>query len=84
MLHDDDEICDPYDVDIILPILKHHWNLVINKVRIIARLFRKSPAKNYVLQGYVKEIRNGKELKLILDCKTRWSSILTMIERFWN
>ena len=82
MLHDDDEICDPYDVDIILPILKHHLNFVINKVRIITRLFRKSPTKNDILQGYVKEIRNGKELKLILDCKTRVSSLLTMIERF--
>ena len=45
-------------------------------------MFRKSPKKNDILQSYVREIRNGKELKLILDCKTRWNNLLSMIERF--
>ena len=78
----DSEICDPNDADLIIPILKHHLNLVISKVRRITKMFRKSPTKNDILQNYVKEIRNGKELKLIIDCKTRWNSLLTMIERF--
>ncbi|KAI6647643.1 hypothetical protein LOD99_8608 [Oopsacas minuta] len=38
MLHDDDEICDPHDIESILPILKHHLNLLINTVRIIASI----------------------------------------------
>ena len=66
----------------VIPILKNHINLVIIKVRRIANLFRRSPTKNDTLQIYVREIQNGKEMKLILDCKTRWNSLLTMIERF--
>ena len=78
----DIEICDPNDTDIIIPILKHHLNCVISIVRRITKMFRKSPKKNDILQSYERQIRNGKELKLILDCKTRWNSLLSMIERF--
>lgn len=55
---------------------------VIKKVRKICRMFRKSPVKNDRLQDFVKEEFNGEEKKLILDCKTRWNSLLSMIERF--
>ena len=82
ILLDDNEICDPYDTDMVIPILKNHINLVIIKVRRIVKLFRKSSTKNDTLQTYVREIHNGKEMKLILDCKTRWNSLFTMIERF--
>jgi hypothetical protein len=34
-----------------------------------------------VFQKYVKS-EHGKELSLLLDCKTRWHSLLTMLERF--
>lgn len=28
--------------------------------------------------------KKGKELSLILDCRTRWNSLLSMQERFYN
>ncbi|XP_050322603.1 uncharacterized protein LOC126754559 [Bactrocera neohumeralis] len=37
--------------------------------------------KNEILQKYVK-MEFNKELQLILDCQTRWNSLLKMIERF--
>ena len=54
---------------------------VIMKVRVIVRMFRRSPLKNEVLQNHVKE-DHGKELQLLLDSKTRWSSLMSMLERF--
>lgn len=56
-------------------------HIMISKIRKTVRMFRKSPMKNDLLQ---KQIRSdhGKELKLILDSKTRWSSLLDMLDRF--
>ena len=54
---------------------------LITKVRKIVKTFRRSPLKNEVLQKYVKQ-DNKKELQLVLDSKTRWSSMLSMLERF--
>ena len=53
----------------------------IQKVRRIVKLFRKSPKKNDILQTHVKS-EFYKVLMLILDTKTRWNSLLEMIERF--
>ena len=48
----------------------------------MVKIFRSSPTKNdKVLQKYVKE-EFGKELSLVLDSKTRWNSLVSMIERF--
>ena len=44
-------------------------------------MYRKSPLKSENLQTHISN-ENRKELKLILDCKTRWSSLLKMLERF--
>ena len=44
-------------------------------------MFRKSPLKNEILQMYVKGMF-FKELKLILDLKIRWNSVVAMLERF--
>ena len=44
-------------------------------------MFRNSPLKNDRLQDFVKN-EFSEELKLILDCKVRWNSLLAMIERF--
>ncbi|XP_050339106.1 uncharacterized protein LOC126765534 [Bactrocera neohumeralis] len=54
---------------------------IIDKIRSVVRSFRKSPKKNEILQKYVK-MEFNKELQLILDCQTRWNSLLKMIERF--
>lgn len=55
---------------------------VIKKVRKIVLLFKRSPTKNEnYLQKYVK-IEFGKVLHLKMDCKTRWSSLFLMLERF--
>lgn len=55
---------------------------LIQKIRIVVKLFRRSPTKNdEVLQKYVIE-EFKEDFSLILDCKTRWSSLLAMIKRF--
>ena len=53
----------------------------IAKVRKIVRMIRKSPLKNESLQNYVNPT-DKKELTLILDSKTRWNSLVTMIDGF--
>ena len=63
------------------PLLKKWIEDVISKVRRIVRLFRRSPVKNSILHKYVDE-EKGRELSLLLDCKTRWNSLIAMIERF--
>ena len=55
--------------------------LTLKKVRSIAKIFKRSPLKNSVLQKYVLQ-QEGKELILPLDCKTRWNSIIPMLRRF--
>ena len=50
---------------------------VIRKVRTVVKMFRKSPLKNEILQKHIQAQLNT-ELKLILDSKTRWSSLLEM------
>ena len=60
--------------------IKHQTiGLVITKVRKTFKMFKKSPTKNEsYLQKYVKvEFGN-----VIMDCKTRWSSLLLMLEIF--
>ena len=55
---------------------------LIAKVRNVVKLFRRSPTKNdQTLQKYT-VYEFGKALHLILDSKTRWSSLHTMLERF--
>lgn len=61
---------------------------IIEKVRRIVRLFRRSALKNEVLQAYIiadKSIETkGKGLSLILDSKTRWNSLANMLARFYK
>jgi len=54
---------------------------VIGKVRKVVTLFRRSPLQNEILQRHIQRQFNA-ELKLILDSKTRWNSLLEMIEKF--
>ena len=53
----------------------------IIKARKMIKLFRKSPVKNDVLMKYSRA-EFQKELHLILDVKTRWNSMLLMIQRY--
>lgn len=68
---DDESILQPID-DI---------NKVLNETRSIIRFFRKSPLRNITLQKHLKT-EFGAELVLLQDVRTRWNSMLTMIERF--
>ncbi|GBN26014.1 hypothetical protein AVEN_141626-1 [Araneus ventricosus] len=57
-------------------------NDFLQKVRKVVHLFRRSPTKyGMYTQKSVKE-DTCKELSFILDCRTRWNSLLSMIERF--
>ncbi|XP_060801934.1 uncharacterized protein LOC132903887 [Amyelois transitella] len=62
------------------------YDNLLKKVRKVVKIFKRSPTKNDVfLQKYVKEQEGPKkELALILDCRTRWNSLLNMLERFYN
>ena len=54
---------------------------LIRKVRTVVIRFRRSPLKNDKLQEYIK-CQHGKSYVLIRDNKTRWNSMVNMIERF--
>ena len=80
------ETCDDDSIDMLCPLndfIGENVNVskIISKIRKIAKMFRKSPLKNNTLQGYVQQ-ELGKNLQLMLDSKTRWNSLLTMLERF--
>ena len=51
------------------------------KIQKIVMFYRRSPVKNDVLQELITDER-GRQLKLQKDCKTRWSSIVTMFRNF--
>ncbi|XP_065656025.1 uncharacterized protein LOC136081795 [Hydra vulgaris] len=73
-------INDKINESISLPKVKVHFQSVIIKVRKIVKLFRKSPVQNDVLQEEVKK-HHGREVALILDCRTRWNSLLAMFQQ---
>ena len=64
-----------------LPELAGDIEPVIKKVRKIVSKFRISPVKNDLLQKEV-ALTFNKELTLLRDCKTRWSSLHTMLKMF--
>ncbi len=45
-------------------------------------MIRKSPLKNDTLRSYVKSTDNKERTSLILDSKTRWKSLVAMLERY--
>lgn len=64
--------------------LPSEYRETVFKVRKTVKLFRKSPTKNdSVLQKYV-VAEHEHEISLILDCRTRWNSLLAMLSRFWD
>lgn len=54
---------------------------VIKKVRKIVNLFRRSPVKNDHLQSVIRALY-GKEKQLYCDVRTRWNSLIKMIQGF--
>ena len=56
-------------------------NDTITIIRKIVKMFKASPVKNSILQKYIMDAEK-KELSLLLDCRTRWSSLQIMVERF--
>lgn len=65
-----------------MPELSDEYKNVIAKVRRVVKIFKRSPTRNdAVLQKYVLQ-EHGKDLNLMLDCPTRWNSLLAMLSRF--
>ena len=71
---DDDEI----EVD-----LAEDYDVIIKKIRKIAKMFRNSPTKMDSLRKILRE-KYGKEYSLQKDMKVRWNSMLDMLRRFQN
>ena len=87
---DAEETYDTFDANVIFedeeePISNFRPDIgkVLSDTRKIIKTFKNSPVRNSFLQNYVK-IQQGKHLCLMLDCKTRWNSLVPMIERFLN
>ena len=78
---DDDTEDDEVIEETLIPPFRMDIHTVVTKVRNVVRIFRKSPLKNEILQSYVEKLL-GKKVNLILDCKTRWNSLIKMIDRF--
>ena len=71
---DDDEI----EVD-----LAEDYDVIIKKIRKIAKMFRNSPTKMDSLRKILRE-KYGKEYSIQKDMKVRWNSMLDMLRRFQN
>lgn len=56
-------------------------NDILALTRKTVKYFRNSPTRMAVLDKYVLEQEKNK-LNLLLDCKTRWNTLLPMIDRF--
>ena len=71
----------PATASVEVPVFNVEIGNVLQKVRKVVKAFQRSPVKKEVLQKYVL-LEQNKELSVILDCKTRLSSMYEMIERF--
>jgi hypothetical protein len=60
--------------------LRRKINGILADARRLVKLFCSSTVRNPILQKHVVE-KFSKELKLVLDCETRWNSIVPMLER---
>lgn len=61
--------------------LATEYQMIISKLRKCVKLFRNSPTKNDMLQNYIQQ-EFAKTIQLVLDCKTRWSSLCNMISTY--
>ena len=72
------DVDDEVEVDFI-----EEYDVIINKIRKIAKMFRVSPTKMDSLRKILRE-KYGKEYSLQKDMKVRWNSMLDMLRRFQN
>ena len=75
----DEAAVDPVETEAIGVELQQFIAEVTGKVRRVMKMFRKSPLKDEILQKHIQAQLNA-ELKLILDSKTKWNSLLEMIK----
>ena len=69
------------DYDVLVQMSTEYHN-VVQKVRKVVKLFKRLPARNdTLLQPYVKQ-EFAREISLLLDCKTRWNSLVDMLSHF--
>ena len=78
---DDDEEEEQNEINDQAADLVPELHKVLIKVRKIVVTFKRSPLKMDSLKCFSK-MELGQELVVILDSKTRWNSMLTMIQRF--
>ena len=64
-----------------IPEIRSEYKAALDEMRRIIRFFRKSSVRTEILLKHVKA-KEGKPLRLLLDVKTRWSSLVTSINRF--
>lgn len=72
---EDDEADEEYEL------LEPRFMAATSYVRDLFKYFKKSPLKMSQAQVLIKE-GEGKELALLLDVRTRWNSVLPMIQRY--
>lgn len=78
---EDDE--DSGDCEHFYEIEQEDLNEAVSYVRELFKYFKKSPLKMSQLQVFIKE-GEGKEFALLLDVRTRWNSVLPMLERYFK
>jgi hypothetical protein len=64
-----------------IPETHSDYKVALDKMRKIIKFFRKSSVRTEILLKHV-TAKEGKALRLLLDVKTRWSSLVTSINRF--
>jgi hypothetical protein len=62
--------------------LSDNYQAVVNKVRTIVKIFKRSTTIDAVLQKFIRMENEGRECVLMLDCRTRWSSLFNMLSTF--
>ena len=70
-----------YDTIFDISVIRKDIETVLAETRRIIKFFKRSAIRSSILQKHVFE-QEGKKLRLLLDCKTRWNSLLHMINRF--
>lgn len=63
------------------PEFRLDYNDALEDMRKVIKFFRKSSIRTEILQKNIKK-KEGKSLKLLLDVKTRWSSLVAAVSRF--